>query len=80
VDKGFAVMENNFPSSLAAKSEHAYLAVLARDATVARKEFDAIGGKVDLSVWRSTGQFLSLAYWAYNLGGVQNSKQVAANQ
>jgi hypothetical protein len=64
---------------LAAKSEHAYLAVLARDATTARKEFDQIGGRVDLSIWHSPTKFLRFAYWAYNPGGEYNSGKVVPN-
>jgi hypothetical protein len=63
VDKGFDVMEKQFPVSLGAKSEHAYLAVLARDKVVARKQFDKLEGNVDLSVWTSREQFITfLAY------------------
>ena len=66
VDKGFAVMEKQFPNSLAAKSEHAYLAVLARDAAVARKEFDELQGRVDLSIWPNPAKFAVFAYWTYS--------------
>jgi Domain of unknown function (DUF4034) len=66
VNKGFEVMENQFPNSLAAKSEHAYLAVLARDATVARKEFDQLKGRMDLSVWPNPARFVVFAYWTYS--------------
>ena len=59
-------MERQFPNSLAAKSEHAYLAVLARDATVARKQFDQLEGKVDLSVWRSQDKYMKCALWTYS--------------
>jgi hypothetical protein len=68
VDKGFDVMEKQFPNSLAAKSEHAYLAVLARDAPAARKQFDQIEGKLDLSVWNSQLKYVNFALWAYTHG------------
>lgn len=66
VNKGFEVIEKQFPNSLAAKSEHAYLAVLARDGTVARKEFDQLQGRMDLSVWPNPARFLAFAYWTYS--------------
>jgi hypothetical protein len=66
VDKGFEVMEKRFPSSLAVKSEHAYLAVLARDATVARKQFDQLQGRLDSSVWTAPARFFVFAYWTYS--------------
>jgi len=66
IDRGFAAIEERFPDSLAAVSEHAHLAVLARDKTVARKCFDRTKGKIDLSVWRSPQHFMQFAYWAYD--------------
>ena len=66
VDKGFLVMEKQFPKSLAAKSEHAYLAVLARDSTVARKQFDQIHGQMDLTVWHTPAKFATFAWWTYS--------------
>ena len=68
VNKGFEVMEKQFPDSLAAKSEHANLAVFAGDAQTARKYFDQLGGKVDLSVWHSPEDFLRRAVWTYAHG------------
>ena len=66
VDKGFEIMERRFPNSLAVISEHAYLAVLARDATVARKEFDQLHGRLDTSVWTAPASFFLFAYWTYS--------------
>jgi hypothetical protein len=66
VDKGFDTMEKQFPNSLAAESEHAYLAVLARDAKAARKQFVKLNGKLDLSVWSSQEKFMRFAFWAYS--------------
>jgi hypothetical protein len=66
VDKGFEIMERRFPNSLAVISEHAYLAVLARDATVARKEFDQLQGRLDTSVWTAPARFFLFAYWTYS--------------
>jgi hypothetical protein len=65
VDRGFDIIEKEFPDSLAAKSEHAHLAVLAGDRPKARQYFDQTEGKVDLSVWRSEGQYVRNAGWAY---------------
>jgi tetratricopeptide (TPR) repeat protein len=65
VDKGFVDIEKQFPDSLAAKNERAYLGVLACDAPTARKYFDQTEGKVDLSVWNSTNDFIKFANWAY---------------
>ena len=68
VNRGFNVIEKEFPDSLAAKSEHAYLAVLARDAPVARKEFGQFRGQVDLSVWHSIAKWAAFMHWAYTQG------------
>lgn len=57
VNRGFDIMEKQFPNSLAGKSEHAYLAFLAGDKKVARKQFDKINLKIDLSVWPSQDRF-----------------------
>jgi hypothetical protein len=70
VNRGFDVMEKQFPDSLAAKSEHAYLAIQARDVTVARKEFDKIEYKIDLSVWPSREKFD--AFMIYSYGSAAN--------
>ncbi|HXF09237.1 MAG TPA: hypothetical protein VN625_00530, partial [Desulfuromonadaceae bacterium] len=51
IDKGFNVIVHQFPDSLAAKNEHAYLAAVADDPMAARKYFDQTQGKADLSVW-----------------------------
>lgn len=82
VNRGFDVIEKQFPNSLAARSEHAWLAVLARDATVARKEFDQIHGQMDSSVWPNPAKFAACAYWAYTYtgGGVQTRGQTASNR
>jgi hypothetical protein len=66
VSRGFDDIEKRFPDSLAAISEHARLAVLARDRSTARKCFDLIGGKLDLTIWKSESRFVHFAHWAYN--------------
>ncbi len=66
IDKGFDVIEKDFPDSLAAKSEAAHLAVLAHDRKNARKYFDQTEGKVDSSEWRSLDEYVHLADWAYS--------------
>jgi hypothetical protein len=68
VNQGFEIMEKQFPDSIAAKSEHAYLATLAEDNAVARKYFDELGGKVDLSVWLTKDAFIELSSRAYSNG------------
>jgi hypothetical protein len=65
IDRGFDIIEKQFPDSLAAKSEHAFLAVLAGDRPKARQYFDQTQGRVDLSVWRSKNRYLRNAGWAY---------------
>lgn len=65
VDRGFQAIEKHFPDSLAAQSEHAYLAVLAGDKQIAQTHFNRTEGHVDLSVWRSKDQYLSFATYAY---------------
>ena len=54
-----------YPTSLAVKSERAYLAGMAGDRPKARKYFDALGGKVDLSVWDTRNNFVEHAQIAY---------------
>jgi hypothetical protein len=68
VDKGFQVIEKQFPNSLAAKSERAYLAVLACDVQDVRKYIDQLEGRVDLVIWKSQDTFLYAADWAYKYG------------
>ncbi len=65
VDKGFEVIEKNFPDSLAAKNERAHLAALAGDKKKARKYFVQTEGKVDLSDWHAKGEFVDAANWAF---------------
>jgi Domain of unknown function (DUF4034) len=65
VNRGFEVIEKHFPDSLAAKEEHAHLAVLAGDKATARKYFGLTGGKVDLSAWKTVSDYARLASWAY---------------
>ncbi len=64
VNKGMEAIEKRFPDSLQAKSEHAYLAAIARDAATTRKYFSQIQGQVDLSIWRSREKFLQCADWS----------------
>ena len=65
VEKGFEVMLKSFPNSLSAKSERAYLAALALDYPKARKYFDELQGQADLTVWRTTDMFKSVARSVY---------------
>lgn len=64
VDRGFAVVEKEYPDSLAAKNEHAYMAVLAGDRQSAVKCFDQMAGKVDLQTWRGEANFMRKYCWA----------------
>jgi hypothetical protein len=63
-DRGFAALEKRYPDSLAVKSERAYLAGLAGDAK-SRTYFDALGGKIDLSVWDTKDNFVEQAQIHY---------------
>jgi len=63
VDRGFEVIVEHFPDSLAAKSERANLAVLAHDREKSRQYFDQTFRQVDLSVWASRDDFVSYAVW-----------------
>lgn len=65
-NKGFQVIEKDFPNSFAAKSEAAQLAALAGDPNAARKYFDQTEGKVDSSIWKSVGEYVRLASWTYS--------------
>jgi hypothetical protein len=64
-DKGLEALMKRYPTSLAVKSERAYLAGMAGDRPKARKYFDALGGKVDLSVWDSRNNFVEHAQIVY---------------
>ncbi len=64
VDKGFQIMEKRFTNSSYPLSEHACLAVLARDKRVASMCFDQLGGQIDLTVWLSVDTFSRFATWA----------------
>jgi hypothetical protein len=66
INKGLETIERQFPDSLDAKSERAYLAVLARDRIAARKCFERLDGKVDLAIWKSEANFVRLAHWTYD--------------
>ena len=65
VDKGFAVIEKQYPNSLDAENERAHLAVLAEDRQAARKYFDQLGGKIDPTVWGREATFLVQFDWAH---------------
>jgi len=65
VNRGFDLIEKRFPDSLSATSEHARLAVLAGDRIAAQKCFARLGGKLDLTIWKSEARFLRFARWAY---------------
>ena len=63
VDKGFGVVLEQFPDSIAAKNERIQLASLAGDYPAACKYFEETGGKCDLSVWRSKEKLMSFVDW-----------------
>jgi hypothetical protein len=64
-DKGLEALMKRYPNSLAVKSERAYLAGIAGDRPKARKYFDALEGRVDLSVWDSKDNFVEHAQFVY---------------
>jgi hypothetical protein len=66
VDRGFAVIEERFPYSLAAKSERAYLAYYAGDARKTREYLAQTQGEADLAVWYTKNEYLRVANWAYS--------------
>jgi hypothetical protein len=62
VDRGFAVMEKRFPDSVYARNGRAYMAVMGSDKINApRRLVGALRGKIDLTTWTSTDNFLRLA-------------------
>lgn len=65
VESGFKVLEARFPTSLAVRNERAYLAIFACQRPVARKYFERLDGKVDLSVWPSKENFIEKANWVF---------------
>jgi len=66
VDRGFAVIEERFPDSLAARGERAYLAAYAGDAEKTRKYLKETQGKADLAVWYYKEEYIRVANWAFN--------------
>ncbi len=66
VNKGFEAMLKRSPDSLGTKSKAAYLAGLASDRVSAKKYFEMMAGKVDLSVWNTKEKFIEHAQYAYN--------------
>jgi hypothetical protein len=65
VDKGFEILLKRFPDSLPAKSKGAYFACLGGNQKTARTLFNALDGKVDMSVWKTEQKFRTFAQWAY---------------
>jgi hypothetical protein len=64
-NRGFDVIETQFPDSLDAKSERAKLATLAGDRNTARESFEKLNGQVVLNIWRTETNFVRFARWAY---------------
>jgi hypothetical protein len=67
VDRGFDIIEKHYPASLAAKNEHAHLAVLSGDRQAAIRCFTEMDGKVDLTIWYTEADFIRQLSWAYNV-------------
>ncbi|HXB59051.1 MAG TPA: DUF4034 domain-containing protein [Candidatus Acidoferrales bacterium] len=67
VDRGFDIIEKQYPASLAAKNEHAHLAVLSGNRQAAVACLTRMAGKVDLSIWYSEADFIRQLSWAYNV-------------
>jgi len=65
VDKGFEALLKEFPNSLAAKSERAFLAGLAGDREKARAYSLQTNGQGDLSVWHDKETLDRFLAWAY---------------
>jgi hypothetical protein len=63
-DRGFEAMEKQFPASLPALSEHAYLAALAEDGATTKKCFALIRGRIELSIWHTRQKFLQCTDWS----------------
>jgi hypothetical protein len=65
MEKGMEAIVKNYPDSLSAASELAYLSYRAGDRTVAKPLFERIGNKVDSDVWRDDkARFLKARAWA----------------
>ncbi len=65
VDNGFQLIQKQFPDSLSVKSKRAHFACLSGNQKTARELFDSLGGKVDLTVWKSEQKFQRFAEWVY---------------
>jgi hypothetical protein len=66
VDRGFGVILKQFPDSLAAKTERAYLAALAGERGKARRYFLETKGEVDLEHWDSKNAFDKFLKWTFS--------------
>jgi hypothetical protein len=64
IDRGWAVLEREFPDSLEAIHIHGHMAALAGDGKMARKCLMKTEGKVTLHTWVSKGEFIDFANWA----------------
>ena len=65
VDKGFEVILKQFPDSLAAKNERAYLAAQAGEKEKARNYFLLTKGQADLTAWEDKEAFDNFIKWAF---------------
>jgi hypothetical protein len=65
VDRGFAVIEKQFPNSLEAKGERTYLAAYAGDAPKAREYLIETDGKANLGIFRYKEEYIRVANWAF---------------
>lgn len=65
IERGFVVMEEEFPDSLYAESMRACLAVMSGNREAARKYTERLEGKVELAVWRSLENYNHLMDWLY---------------
>lgn len=65
IERGFEVMEEEFPQSLYTASMRAYLAIMSGNRDAARNYTERLEGKVELAVWRSLENYHQLMDWVY---------------
>jgi hypothetical protein len=63
-DRGFEAILKQFPDSLEAMNEAAYLAVLAGDPVAALKYFQLAKGQMDVTLWDDRDQYVKCYKWA----------------
>ena len=65
--RGMEAIEKHYPDSLAVKNEMAHLAALAGDWQTAKTYFQRTKGRIDISCWSSTNEYIACAKYVYGV-------------